>query len=140
MSTQEILLAAGGSILLAIAGAIAAIVRAYTNKLVAKIENDETRERVKMLRDEAFAIVAELSQTMVPEIRKAAEDGRITPDEREGLRNVALEKLRARFSREWLEELCERLRLDESGMTDMMIGNIEAQVWRQKMEMGKTES
>ena len=135
MDINEVIFSILVSVLAAIAGAAVSILKAYTEKIVAKIEDDQLRTKVSMLNEEAHAVVAEISQTLVDEVRKASEDGRITPEERENLRNTAIDLLKSRFSKQWLDDLRDKMGLDDAALQKFLIGKIEAHVWGQKMAM-----
>jgi len=139
MDIQQILLTSLAAIVTALVGAAVAFIKAYTKKMISRIDDEELREKISVASEEMFSAFAEISQTMVPEVRKAAADGKIDANEREGLRKAALAKFKNRYSQKRLDDLRARLGLDEVQFEDWLIGLLESHVLRHKMEMKKAE-
>ena len=135
MDHQEIIITLIGLGLAALSTAVGVgikVFKAYGDAWVTKI-------KVSTVNDEMFSVVGEVSQTLVPEIRKASADGKISQEEREHLRQVCVKKFQDRFGKEWIDDLKRRLGMGGEQFEDWLLGKVEAHVWRQKMEMKKAE-
>jgi hypothetical protein len=95
-----------------------------------RVENEYFQGLLFRLTDAVETAVREAAQTTVPAIKRAAQDGRISPDEalllKKRAREVAVDQL-AKLDREGLEKLFDRESLERK--LDQLI---EAQVQRLK--------
>lgn len=125
-----------GAMLLRLGYVLKAKFDAWADAQIAKIESDVGQAAVRATKEEAEDIVLELSQTMVPEIRKAAADGRISPEERENLRKKALEILKKRTDLETLAKALDARGFPVGELDDWLLGLIESRVLKMKMLRG----
>jgi hypothetical protein len=121
-----------GSALLAVA---TKILNSWGDAQVAKIKNDDLRGKVTLAKTEIGDVVYMISQVLVPEVKKAAEDGKVSPEEREKLRKRAVELARERFSPEFWKELMAHLGVEN--LDEWIIGQVESRVFRMKMDRGE---
>lgn len=113
------------------------LLQAWIDAQIGKIEDEKTRERVSIARDQVESAVYSVSQTMVPKVREAAEDGKITPEERQKLLDEAREKTMGAFDADFWEDLADRLGLNEENLKRWLEDEIEARVFRMKMARGE---
>ena len=64
-----------------------------TKYVKTKTKNEMANNAVSQICQTVKTTVAELNQTIVPEMQKAATDGKITKDEARNLKNTAIEKI-----------------------------------------------
>lgn len=111
------------------------ILTAWGDAQVAKIKNDDLRGKVTLAKNEIGDVVYMISQVLVPEVKKAAEDGKVSPEEREKLRARAVELARERFSPDFWKELMTHLGVEN--LDEWIIGQVESRVFRMKMDRGE---
>ncbi len=106
---------------------------AWVDAKVANIKNETFRSVVSAIRDEVRDVVHELSQVMVPEIREAAADGKITADERAKIKDAFLNKIKGRFDWSEVGPTLEKRGISPDKLDDWLLGLMEAEVHRMKM-------
>ncbi len=86
----KLVLMASTPVLLALANSLA-------RKLEAWLESKTTNETLKRIEHEAFEVVASIAQSVAEPIKEAAADGKLTDEERQRIKGIALDKLRERL-------------------------------------------
>jgi hypothetical protein len=112
------------------------ILSAWGDAQIAKLKNDDLRGKVTLAKNEIGDVVYMISQVLVPEVKAAAADGRVTPEEREKLQRRAIELARERFSPEFWNSLMEHLGVPVAGLDEWILGQVESRVFRMKMDIG----
>jgi len=107
---------------------------AWSNAQIEKVKNEGTREKLTTANEELQHIVWEISQVMVPHLREAAADGKITQQERERLRDRAWTTFEARFTVEWLEDFMQRMGFDRERLKDWVLSKVESFVFEMKLK------
>lgn len=126
----QALYAALALIITALGGLAAAKLKAFTDAQIDKIKNEKVADKVRLARDAVADAVHHVSQTLMPELKAASADGKITVEERERLRQLALEKTKGSFSEQFWIDLTRDLELDE--VDDWILDRVEAEVFRMK--------
>lgn len=114
-------------ILLALLSLLAALAARWVN---AHVSNLYLRGALLRLDDAVYAVVRELHQTLVPELRAAAKDGSISTAEAAKLQAIAAEKLRSYLGAKGVAEL-ERV-FDRAAIEKIIAAKIEAAVLETK--------
>lgn len=125
-----------GTLITGMVGMATKLLAAWTDAQVAKIKNENLRGKVQLAKDEIGSVVYAISQTMVPEIRDAAADGKITPEERQKLLDAAVSMAKARFSAEFWTDLAGELELSQDELGRWLVDQVEARVFQMKMQRG----
>lgn len=108
------------------------ILSAWGDAQIAKIKNDDLRGKVSLAKDEIGDVVYMISQVLVPEVKAAAADGKVSPAERDKLRARALELAHERFSPEFWDDLTKHLGVPS--LDEWILGQVESRVFRMNME------
>ena len=117
-------------IITALGGLAVSKINSFTDAQIDKIKDDKVRDRVRLARDAVMDAVHHVSQTLAPELKAAAADGKITVEEREQLRQLALSKTKESFSKQFWLDLKDDLELDE--IDSWILDRVEAEVFRMK--------
>lgn len=139
MSNDEIIasilatLVAGLLFLLPVLFRLAArLVEKVGDAWIDKIGDDRTRTRVELAKGEILTAVGMVGQTLAPEYRAAAADGKITEEERAHLRQTALTEAKRRFGPSFWTDLMKRLELPPSEQDAWILAQVEAYVFQSK--------
>lgn len=97
-----------------------------------KIGDDRTRTRVELAKGEILTAVGLVGQTLAPEFRAAAADGKITDEERAHLRQTALTEAKRRFGPSFWTDLMQRLELPATDVDAWILAQVEAYVFQSK--------
>jgi len=84
---------------------LADYVSAWIRAKIDEIEDGRTRQRVQQAREAVADAVKSVAQDVVPEIRKAASDGKFSSEERDRLRTTALTRTKKAFGADFWERL-----------------------------------
>lgn len=87
---MKLVIAAATPIIVAIAGKLAA-------KISTWIESKTTNETLRRIEHEAFEVVAAVGQAVATPIKEASADGKLTDEERQRIKNTALDALKSRL-------------------------------------------
>ena len=74
-----------------------ALVKKLATKLEAWIEAQTTNETLKRIEHEAFDTVSAVGQAVADPIKEAAADGKLTDEEKQKIKGIALDKLKSRL-------------------------------------------
>jgi len=100
--------------------------------IASRTENERLKNVLLMVTDSVEASVRRVSQELVPQVREAAADGKITTEERERLRQEALRLTKQHMGAGTLGCLADKTGLDDAGLDDYLITRIEAAVFNMK--------
>lgn len=115
-------------IITAIGGLAVRKINSFTDAQIDKIKDGKVRDRVRLARDAVMDAVHHVSQTLAPELKSSAADGKITIEEREQLRQLALSKTKESFSKQFWLDLRDDLELDD--VDSWILDRVEAEVFR----------
>lgn len=127
---MQAIYAALGMIIIAIGGFVAAKLNAWADAQIGKIKDEKVAEKVRLARDAIGDAVHHVSQTLAPELKAASADGKITPEERESLRQLALSKTKSSFNKQFWSDMANDLGVDE--LDEWILDRVEAEVFRMK--------
>jgi hypothetical protein len=90
-----------------VAPSILQIAETWVTNWIREVENKQVRDMLNLAKEEVRDVVHSVSQTMVPEIRAAAEDGKISQDERQKLMVHVVGRVRERLGQDWWHRFSE---------------------------------
>lgn len=94
----------------------------------AKVKNEYLRGVLVRLDDAVLVAVREVHQVTVEELKAASADGKLTPDERARVKQVAVDAVKSHLGKRGLAELAKVLGLGD-GLIDKLLGTrVEAAV------------
>ena len=125
------LLPFGGEILAMIVSAVVLPVIGWLGKKLAsyldgKIENDMMRSALGKLNTVAFSVVADLSQQLADKFKEASADGKLTDEEKDQLKDLAVSQVKKLLSLKTWGVLTDEF--GEEGAGDLVASQIEAAV------------
>lgn len=123
------LIAILGTVLTAVAAALGKKLHEW---LEAHVQNAKLRSALERTAAFVGAEVKAISQTLVPAIKAAAADGKISPEEAKGLRDKALEGVKGHFGPDGLKELGQTMGITPEKVEAFLVSQIEASVAGQK--------
>ena len=94
----------------------------------AKVDNEALRGVLLRLNDAVITAVKDLEQTLVDEVKLAAEDGRISREERRRIKDKAVRQVKSYLGRTGLKELKDVLGLWDLAVEDFIGSKVEAAV------------
>ena len=94
----------------------------------AKVDNEALRGVLLRLNDAVITAVKDLEQTLVDEVKLAAEDGRISREERRRIKDKAVRQVKSYLGPTGLKELGAVLGLWELSVEDFIGSKVEASV------------
>lgn len=97
-------------------------------KVVGKMPSPYLRDAMMRLGLEVESAVKAVHQTYVDAIKKAREDGVLTPEEAAKAKQMAVDVLKANFGLKGLKSLMKVLGLDEAGLDKYLGTKVEASV------------
>jgi len=112
------------------------IASAWGDAQISKIKNDSLRGSVTLAKNEIGDVVYMISQVLVPEVKAAAADGKVSAEEREKLQAKAISLTRERFSPEFWEGLVKQLGIPGNSLDEWILGQVESRVFRMRMDLG----
>lgn len=115
---------------------VSRLVNNVGNAWIDKIQDDRTRSRVVLAKDEIGTAVEMISQTLLPAIRQATADGKVTPEEGKRLRDLALAEAKNRLGLEFWHDLMQRMGLPVEKLDEWILAQVEAHVFRHKQANG----
>lgn len=119
----------GLELLLGLVGGVFAWVAVKLGKLItAKIANEYLKGVLVRLNDTVFTIVKELEQTVVRELKAANDDGKVTPEEREKIKEAALAAVKSHIGMKGLAEVGKVLGLSAETVDSFIGAKVEAAV------------
>lgn len=129
--TTSALLPFGGEILAMIVSAVVLPLIAWVGKKLAryldgKFENEMVRSALVKVQAVSFGVVAELSQKLADKFKEATADGKLTDDEKDELKALAISQVKKLLSLETWGVLTSEF--GEEGASDLVSGQIEAAV------------
>lgn len=74
---------------------ITILLRYLVDYVAEKYKNEKINQAMTIFKDTVYDVVMSLEQTVVSEIIKKSEDGKLTPEEKEEIKNLALEKIKS---------------------------------------------
>lgn len=105
-------IAAFGTWLIRVAAKVAPdvlkIAETWVTNWIQEIQSKQVRDMLALAKEEVRDVVHSVSQTMVPEIREAAEDGKISPEERQRIMVHVVSRVRERLGNEWWQRFAEQ--------------------------------
>lgn len=104
---------------------------------VEKIKDERVRERVHLVREQVETAVYNVSQTLVPKVKEAAADGKVTPEERKNLLKAAQDDILDAFDQDFWDDFMEQQGFTEGALRKWLTSEVEARVFRMKMERGE---
>ena len=94
----------------------------------AKVDNEALRGVLLRLNDAVITAVKDLEQTLVDEVKLAAEDGRISREERRRIKDKAVRQVKSYLGPTGLKELKDVLGLWDLAVEDFIGSKVEAAV------------
>lgn len=98
----------------------------------AQTGNTKLAQAMLRLADTINTVVAEVEQTVVPEMRSRAASGKLGAADMAAIKQVAVNKVKQYLGDNGLNILSSYLKLDETGTLDFIAGKIEAAVLTMK--------
>jgi hypothetical protein len=112
--------------------ALAALLAWASTRLVqlitAKVKFEYLRGVLVRLDDVVFAAVREIQQTVVDDLKSNSPDGRLTPAQRDQLKQDVLAKIKSHIGMKGLAEIAKILGLDGVGLDNFIATKAEAAV------------
>jgi len=105
-----------------------------------KLDDDRTRTRVNLAKDGIKTASQLVAQTIVPEVRAAAADGKIDPEERAHILRTAIGEAKRRFGIAFWTDLMERLGLPTTDVDAWIAGQLESYVFESKQGASPPDS
>jgi hypothetical protein len=100
----------------------------------AKTGNQEYQDAITRLLDVAKIVVAELEQTIVKELRTAAEDGVVTPSELARVKDMAVDRMQQYIGGEkGMADIGAKLKMDRNSLVAFLGSIIESIVYAAKL-------
>jgi hypothetical protein len=112
-------------LLMAVLGWVATRLATLIN---ARIRSDHARDVLLRLDRIVFAVVREVQQTLVDELKAASSDGRLSADARMRVKHAALETVRDELGPRGIAELAGVLSLPKEMIDHVLVTRIEAAV------------
>jgi len=112
------------------------IASAWGDAQIDKIKSESLRGQVTLAKNEIGDVVYMISQVLVPEVKAAAQDGKVSAEEREKLQAKAISLTRERFSPEFWAGLVKQLGIPTDGLDEWILGQVESRVFRMRMDIG----
>jgi hypothetical protein len=100
--------------------------------ITAKVQNEYLRGVLVRVDDAVYAAVRELQQVTVEAIKAASADGTLTPEEREKVKQAALDSVKSHLGMKGLVELARVLGLSDGAVEKLLSTRIEAAVFDMK--------
>lgn len=96
--------------------------------ILAHVRQTELRNFMLRLNDAVFDAVGLIQQTVVVELKEAAKDGRLTPEERQRVAGMAVNRARELLGAEGVRRAREVLGTDDGGIERILVAKIERAV------------
>jgi hypothetical protein len=94
----------------------------------AKVKNEYLRGVLVRLDDAVLGAVREVHQVTVEELKAASADGKLTPDERARVKQVAIDAVKSHLGTKGLGELAKILGLGDGAVDKLLATRVEAAV------------
>lgn len=116
--------------IIALAGVLASLGMLARKWIASKIKNDGDRVIFEKAADFIGTEVQAIEQAVVPEIKAAMSDGKVTPEEATRIRNMAIDRVKQNLGADGVQRLTDAL--GERPVGDYLVSLLESKVLKNK--------